>query len=643
MKLPEIGYDVGKARSEIVAMGGINYSDRFKDGDMRHSVNLSARRWPYITTRRAREQQSGYSGVTALTAWGKLVAVRGTDLLYDGNVVGQVTPGEKQFAVVNTKLVIWPDKVYLDLESKTVKPLGASLTFSPRSVAFTENTIQTNIRPVMVKGKEYTDSEGTQETGPGFEHFMGMNFSLSSENFYFRRCTAIDRNPAGWDLTGETTVGINELRLGDLVRLRSWSEDDTELACLFGNDGNWSFDATAYAVITGIDMTVSLYSDCWLTYDVVYCPLKNSGSAMESFKAGDALTISGAGENSKESAIVQEVTDSEITFSGNSFVPMKWIDAEVTLTRKVPDLDFICESENRLWGCSSQEQTIYASSLGDPANFFVFKGLATDSYAVAVGTDGDFTGCCKLGSSVLFWKETKLHKVLGSYPAEYSVYTYETEGLKAGCHKSLQVINDVLFYMGIHGVYIYTGGTPSLVSDCFGELELTDAVAGTDGDSYYLSAKEEKGTGRHFFLYEPKFSIWVREDDTQAVDFARIGRKLYFSDGAGRVWLADSGKDDANMEWLCQFTPFYETLTGRKRYSKILIRLELPKGSWVIADVRYNGGSWRECGKIIGRKSDVIPMRLALNRCDKFEIRLRGKGNCTILSMMREYSIGSDV
>ena len=54
----------------------------------------------------------------------------------------------------------------------------------------------------------------------------------------------------------------------------------------------------------------------------------------------------------------------------------------------MPDLDFICESENRLWGCSNETRTIYASALGDPTNFFSYQGLSTDSYAVAVGSEG---------------------------------------------------------------------------------------------------------------------------------------------------------------------------------------------------------------------------------------------------------------
>ena len=128
MYLPQIPYNVSKTKSEIMAMRGINWSDRIQDGDLRDAKNLSARRYPYIATRRGRKQLETYENATALTAWGKLVAVQGTDLLYDGEVVGQVSEGEKQFAVVNTKMVIFPDKVYLDIGTKEIKPLGASIS-----------------------------------------------------------------------------------------------------------------------------------------------------------------------------------------------------------------------------------------------------------------------------------------------------------------------------------------------------------------------------------------------------------------------------------------------------------------------------------------------------------------------------------
>ena len=494
----------------MVEFRGINYSDQTQDGDLRDSLNVSARRYPYLSTRRARAKQEGYSNCTALTARGKLVAVRGTDLLYDGNVVGQVTEGEKQFAVVNTKMVIWPDKVYLDLTSQTVKPMGAKMT-------------------------------GT-----------GAKFTATGITF------------TGW---------------GDLT---------------------------------------------------------------EHFKVGDGITISGCTvktENNKD-VTIKGITATEITVNENEIVAADET-GEITLERRIPDMDYICESENRLWGCSSAAQTIYASSLGDPTNFFVNDGIATDSWAVAVGTEGDFTGCIRLSSSLLFWKETKLHKLLGSYPAEYSMYTYDIEGLQKGCHKSLQIINEVLYYMGLHGVYGYTGGMPALMSPNFADRMLTNAVAGNDGDSYYLSVQD--GDARHLFVYETRSGIWVREDDTQVLDFARVGKDLYFLNSDGEVWLSDSRIEDMEQEWMAQFTPFYDTIQGRKHYSKLLLRVELPEGAWMRVEACFDGGTWREAGKLLGRKQDSIPLVVPINRCDRFELRLSGCGPCSVLAMALEYQIGSDV
>lgn len=508
MYLAKIPYNISKTKSEIVAMRGINWADTIQDGDLLDSLNLSARRYPYIATRRGRMKMEGYENVTALTAWGKLVAVKGTELLFDGEVVGTISEGEKQFAVVNTKMVIWPDKVYLDIGTKEIKPLSEKITSN------------------------------------------GATFSTSS------------------------------------------------------------------VTVSGVDLT-------------------------KSFVVGDSITISGctAQESNNKDAIIKALTETTITVSDNAFTAATET-AEITVERRIPNLDYICESENRLWGCSSEDQTIYASALGDPTNFYVYEGLSTDSYAIAVGTEGDFTGCVKLASSVLFWKETKLHKMLGGYPAEYSLYTYDIEGLQKGSHKSMQVINEVLYYMGIHGVYAYSGGTPSLISANFGDKTFNGGVAGNDGDSYYLSMQEGEKT--HFMVYEIPSGIWVREDQTKAKDFTRIGKDLYFL-ADGFVWLANSKEADQSVEWKAQFTPFYETMQGRKNYSKIMLRLELKKGSWAKAEIRTDNGIWKECGRIVGREHDVVPMRISVNRCDKFELKLSGEGQCTILSVLREFSVGSEV
>lgn len=512
-------------KKQIVAFRGINYSDQTQDGELRDALNVSARRLPYLATRKGREKLEEYAGATAMAARGVLAVVQGTQLLYDGEVVGQVIQGEKQFAVVGNKLVIWPDKTYLDLETKTIQALAASVT----------------------------------GTGASFKADDGVLTSGS-----------------GW-----------------------------------------------------MDLTTL-------------------------FKAGDGVSISGCKEaGNNQDLVIKSVTKSTLTFGANVLKDATET-GSITIERKIPDLDYICASENRLWGCSNQTQTIYGSALGDPTNFFVYEGVSTDSYAASVGSEGEFTGCCKHASSVLFWKQTKLHKLLGSYPAEYVLYDYSIEGLQAGCHKSLQVINEVLYYLGTHGVYAYSGGMPTLISACFGERSFTKGVAGTDGEAYYLSAWER---GRcQLMVYETKSGLWMKEDEVDAVDFARMGKDLYLLSRDGGIYKMDSGLDDKNLKWMAQFTPFYETLEGRKRFSKLLLRLELPKGTWMKAEMRCDGGRWREAGTVVGGEKatakgrggpaggpDGVQLRLPISRCDQFELRLSGCGPCTLQAMMLEYRVGSDV
>lgn len=535
--LPFLNSTNAKIQKQIVGFRGLNLTDRYQDGDMARCMNLSFRRFPYLSTRRARSTYGNYSGATAMTARDKLVIVQGTgqvdengveiaNLLYGDDVVGQVTAGEKQFAAVNTKIVIWPDKVYLDLNpaSMELKPLGAS----------------------------------TGGTGATF--------------------TADSMTVGGWLMP----------------------------------EGSW------------LDLT-------------------------KVFSVGDTVTVGGCTTNAGNNidVTIKELTATSIKAGKDVFTAGSET-GTITLERKIPDMDFICESENRLWGCSSEAQTIYASALGDPTNFFTYSGVDTDSWAVPVGSEGDFTGCCKLASSVLFWKETKLHKVLGSYPSEYSAYSYDIEGLQKGCHKSLQIINEVLYYVGLHGVYTYAGNIPSLISAELGDRVMNNAVAGTDGDSYYLSGtyEEDRTTFGTTLVYDIQNRMWTQEDEGFVKDFARIGKDLYFLTH-GYVYLAESREDESElkgMSWIAQFCPFYETIQGRKRYTRILLRMELPEGSWMRAAVRMDGGNkWMECRRLYGKKADVVQVQVPINRCDRFELELRGQGPCTILGMILEYQVGSDV
>jgi hypothetical protein len=333
---------------------------------------------------------------------------------------------------------------------------------------------------------------------------------------------------------------------------------------------------------------------------------------------------------------IYDLNDGVISADSEIFKPGVIENKKVIAKRKIPALDFVCEKDNRLYGCSNADKTIYVSALGDPTNMYDYDGISTDSFAVAVGSDGDFTGCCKYGTSVLFFKENQILKLMGSYPAEYSLYSYDVDGVEAGSENSIVTINEVLYYKAKRGIFAYTGDVPTLISSCFGDKRFHSAAAGTDGESYFVSMKDKKDQS-YLFSYNPRLGIWMMEGNEDISQFVRQGGDVKSLSG-GNVY-SFRAEEDPNVEWHLQFAPIYETMEGKKIYSRIMMRAEIPRGSYMKIKVRFDGGLWCEAGTIAGKIADVIPIMIPINRCDKFELRLEGKGPCTILSIQREFYV----
>lgn len=431
-----------------------------------------------------------------------------------------------------------------------------------------------------------------------------------------------------WD-----TNSLGQISEGDTVRFKNSHSNTTDFVVKSVNKNEISFENEPEVAV---DEDIS-------NTEFIYILKKDSTDSFPDFKEGDAVTVSGCGEYRKDNNrtfVIDKIMGNTLYAAADIFNAGE--EANVMISRTVPELDFICEAENRLWGCNSSENTIYISALGDPTNMYAYEGLSTDSFATAVGSPGEFTGCCRYSSSVLFFKEDKIHKILGSYPGDYTLYSYDVEGIQKGSDKSAVVINEVLYYKGIHGIYAYDGGVPTLISECFGEKTFYEAAAGTDGVSYYVSMRDEENVW-YLFCYNTQTGIWTLEDKGfRAKDAVRVGMDLYFLDNAGVLWKENAVEDVSESEWMMQFTPFYETIQGKKIYSRLLLRAELPKGSYMVVEIRCDGGRWMELGKIVGKSDGVVPVRIPVNRCDKFEIRLRGKGEFLLREMLREYYVSSE-
>jgi len=359
------------------------------------------------------------------------------------------------------------------------------------------------------------------------------------------------------------------------------------------------------------------------------------------FREGDAVEISGcetAPENNK-TPIIRGVNGKTLTFYANTLTACTEA-GEVTITRKVPDLDFICECNYRLWG--TKGNTIYGSKYADPLNFSVFDGLTGDSYYIDVASDGEFTACIPYSSHICFFKENTLHKLYGSKPSNFQLVTSQVYGVQAGSERSLRIVNEQLLYKGVNGVYAYTGGVPELISEAFSTKRFSEAAAACDGERYYISMRHGEEWG--LYVYDVLRGIWLREDDTHAVDLAFHEGRVYILDGAGALYRVDPEADRGDTGWSVTFCPFNETINERKGYSKFHLRVDLSAGAWISVEMRTDQDQkWNRIYVGFNERAKTISIPIIPTRCDAVTIRVSGRGACLLKTFVREFTTGSDV
>lgn len=359
--------------------------------------------------------------------------------------------------------------------------------------------------------------------------------------------------------------------------------------------------------------------------------------AFSGFSEGDGLTISGCTsypENNK-TVIVREISGGTLTFYDNTFAPGSE-SGTITVSRTVPDMDFVCESGNRVWGCGDGQ--IYASKLGDPTNFNVFDGLASDSYAVSVGSEGSFTGCIGYSTHIAFFKEDVVHKLYGTKPSNFQLTEGRIQGVQAGCEKSMVIINETLYYKSRAGVMAYTGSIPELISGAFGAKRFGKAAAGTDGERYYISMEDGNAWG--LYAYDVLRGLWVQEDDTHALGFASKEGDVYCLDAdSGELFRMGAGT--GSVEWSATLSETNEVVPERKGYGKIFLRVELISG-FLKVEANVDRAGWRQIYTVRKPSKRVLQIPIIPTRCDCLQIRLSGKGRCRVHGLVRELVYGSD-
>ena len=583
MKYPQLK-ELPTSREMVDVFRGYNHNLRISNGEFFNMKNMTSDHYPVLSPRGKRGVYAKPASPQALIAKEALCYVDGADF-----VIGEkrISMGLSTAAADNPKRLV---------------NMGAYVIILPDKKYI--NTASTDDRG-DIEAKVVTNGEVT---------FTLCRVDSSSYDIQYTQTQAPD-NPTNTTMWLDTSVTPNALK--------QWSESSN----------------------TGVGVAT--------TYVKIQYP--GIGKA---FNVHDGITISGLKDQSAQlaalegAAIVYDKSDDHIVIVG-ILNKVETTSAVLTFARTMPIMDYITEANNRLWGCryglddnGELVNRLYACKLGDFKNWNCYMGLSTDSYYANVGSDGYFTGAVTHLGYPCFWKENILHKVFGNIPAEFTVQDTACRGVQYGCHASLAIVNEVLYYKSRSGVCAYDGSLPVEVSYALGNERYYDAVGGSHHNKYYISMADGYDNW-NLFVYDTSKGIWHREDDLHATHFASLRGEMYCVDAEDRniITLLGSGQaDEETVEWMVETGELGISSPDMKYISRITMRMVMDIGTEMTIYAQYDlSDEWEHiCHfRSTNLRSFSIPIRP--RRCDFIRLKIEAKGMGKIYSLTKTIEQGSDV
>ncbi len=589
MKFPKLRV-LEASRQMVDTFKGYNHNLRIGDGEFFDMKNMTSDHYPILSPRGKRGVYSSPDSPNGLIAKDALCYVDGTEFVINEYRVEMGLNDEpKQLISMGAYVIIMPDKKWI-------------------------NTIDTT---------EFGNIEAEITTS------SPVSFTLCRMDGTVYSETEIPRNepskPANMDLWVDTSTEPHSLK--------QWSK----------SSGMWVTIPTTYVKISspGIGaafekydgITISGLKDTVLHDNV-------SGNAIED--TSDLAALDG-------SAVVWEKGDNYIVVVGILDVT-RTISDSITISRKMPVMDFMVESDNRLWGCRYGEAAngdvvneIYASKLGDFKNWSCYMGLSTDSYTASCGTDGQFTGAITHLGYPLFFKENCVHKVYGNYPANFQIQTTACRGVQKGCAKSLAIVNETLFYKARNAVCAYDGSLPTEVSYALGNEEYGEAVGGSHGNKYYISMKDNLDV-YHLFVYDVAKGMWHKEDNIQVSDFCSCRGEMYAISNGKIITMRGTGTPDSGLvEWMAETGEIGISSPDMKYISRLTVRMSMDIGAEVRFYAKYDFcDEWEHLCTLRSDNLRSFSLPIRPKRCDHMKLRIEGEGVVKVYSITKTIEQGSD-
>ena len=600
MKFPTLE-EIKTSRTMVDTFRGYNHNLRISESEFYDMENLTSNHYPVLSPRNARG--TAISNVTpqAMIAKDSLCYIDGTYFVMNEYRVDMgLTAGEKQLVSMGAYVIILPDKKYIN--TKDLTDFG-------------------NIEA------SFPATEGQKVTAT-YEmcNLSGVEYDVRSA----KKSPTAPENPNNMDLWIDTSSVPNTLKQYSATNA-VWSPIATTYIKISTPNIAASFKQYDAVKITGLPTDTSQFADLEGKVSPLWAVYHDKGDEQI-----------GRAEGTDDYVIVVGFLDE-----------VKTVESALRLERTMPKMDFIIESENRLWGCryglsanGTVVNEIYASKLGDFKNWNCFMGLSTDSYAASCGTDGQFTGAITYLGYPIFFKERCMHKIYGNFPSNFQIQTTACDGVQKGSHKSLAIVNGVLYFKSRSAICGYDGSLPTGLSTELGEVIYSEAVACGHAHKYYISMKDESGAW-NLFVYDTKKGLWHKEDNLHVKDFCSCRDELYYIEEGGttiRTIQGSGTKDSDPIKWMAETGVIGISSPDKKYVSRMSIRLSLNVGTRIHLYVQYDSnGEWELIHELVGTRLRTFTVPIRPRRCDHLKLRIEGDGDAKIYSITKTTEEGSDV
>lgn len=336
----------------------------------------------------------------------------------------------------------------------------------------------------------------------------------------------------------------------------------------------------------------------------------------------------------------------------NGVNPVKVYDGSslTDLANAPANMNYVVSHDNRLYGAVKNE--LHYSALRKATDWTTVD----ESGHLVIENNGgeEITGVVSGTGKIVVFMPHSIHELYGKGPHNYQMQVISEV---TGCvsHHTAVLVNGILYFLSHDGIHRYGGGAAPRKDFSLQVQEYVDrvnvkawseAVAGTDGERYYISLPLDNSTVPNITLeFDPRFNTWnVWDYGFTPTAYGWIEDRIFVGAVESRVVEMGGATDAGNpTPFLLQTKPFsFNSLAANNRLYRLWVVADIPQGASLTISIsnKKDGNDWMAV-KTLTANADltnepiIIPVTMSVF-ANWVRIKLEGHGKVVIHEITRQ-------